>query len=173
PRDRQWSSGFRQLLDETIRHARDLTNEISPPLLYEIGLAPALEWLGEHYQELFGYRVAVRCRGSGRAVDPRVGFVVYMAVRELLMNAAKHARASRVAVEAHFAERGVTVTVRDDGAGFDPSRVPRSSFGLFNIREQLGRFRGRMTVGSRPGRGCRIRLSVPRPARAAKGKAAS
>ncbi len=157
---REWAEEFRRLLDESIRHARALTNEISPPLLYEIGLGPALEWLGEHYQELFGYRVVVRCRGSTRPADGRIEFVAYMAARELLMNAAKHARATQVAVDVQVSRQALAVAVRDDGAGFDPARIGRTSYGLFNIREQVRRFRGSVDIESRPGHGARIRITM-------------
>ncbi|HOF87449.1 MAG TPA: PAS domain S-box protein, partial [Armatimonadota bacterium] len=155
----------RALLASSIQSARTLTFELSPPVLYELGLIAALEWLGEQIQQRHGLRVAVGVAGHFRLVSDDHRALLFSIVRELLMNAVKHARASQVTISAEAQAGTITVAVTDDGVGFDPAAVEeqRSGYGLFSIRERLRHFGGTLTITSRPGAGTRVELAAPLP----------
>jgi PAS domain S-box-containing protein len=156
----------RDLIDETIRDTRTLTFELSPPVLYELGLGAALEWLGERLQQQHGLRVELA--GSPRSLKVRgdLGVLLFQTVRELLMNVVKHARASVATVTAELADGHVRISVQDDGVGFSTEALEgqdgeRGGFGLFNVREHLGQVGGQLEVDSRPGAGTRASIVVP------------
>ena len=98
--------------------------------------------------------------------------LVFRAVRELVTNIVKHAKATRAKVSLRSVRRMLEVGVEDNGQGFDTSRLGHHSasgggFGLFSIREQLERAGGNMRIDSTSGRGTRIMLTVPlQPAQA-------
>ena len=154
------------LLDQTIQSTRTLTFEISPPVLYDLGLEPALSWLCQQFQQKHGLRVEMTSEGGGPAVPDGIQITVFRSVQEFLLNAVKHARAAIVRV--HLARRQdvLRVEVHDDGAGFD---VPGASasmkgpggFGLFSIKERLKVLGGTLDISSSPGRGASFILSVP------------
>ncbi len=152
------------LLDKTIQYTRTLTCEISPPVLYELGLGPALEWLADQFRRKQGLAVETELAGDCRAVSPQLSIMVYQCVRELLTNAVKHARAERVRVDCRCGAELLTVEVADDGVGFEVGAAgvrSHDGFGLFSIRERVTYLGGRVDVVSAPGAGTRVRLEVP------------
>lgn len=154
---------IRDLLDRAIRYTRTLTAEISPPVLYELGLLPAVEWLADELRRKHDLPARVRGRGDLEDVDEATRVMLFVAVRELLLNAAKHARAQSVEVELEAVGDVIRAEVNDDGVGFDPSaHAHHDGFGLFSVAERIRSLGGTVEIDSAPGRGTRIRISVPR-----------
>ncbi|HNV03467.1 MAG TPA: sensor histidine kinase [Vicinamibacterales bacterium] len=155
------------LIKDIVNDTRSLTIDISPPILYELGLEPAVSWLGEHITRQSGLPVDVYGSGEGIELNEGVRVVVFRSIQELLINAVKHSGASRVSVRIsrHGAD-DVRVVVEDNGAGFvlpergwHPSAA--SGFGLFSLRERIGHLGGTVEIESGPGRGTRVVLTVP------------
>jgi len=166
---------IRGLVSGVISDTRTLTFELSPPVLYELGLSPALGWLAEQVGASTGLVVEFRegaCDVSGIGEELRV--LLYQSVRELLMNVYKHAGAQWVCVAVSGGEGRIAITVEDDGKGFDPDRAVERArdhmcFGLFSIRERLEYIGGSMAVSSAAGRGTKITLVAPADMQAAGG----
>jgi len=157
---------MRKLLDQTIRTTRSLTVEISPPVLYELGLVPAIQWLGDQFKSKHGLAIDVRAGDGGEQADEIVQITVFKAVREFLVNTVKHAGARRVTVDVSSGGDQLLVRYRDDGIGFDPAVVEglgtrTDAFGLFNVRERCEYLGGRVGFESNPGRGVDFRLELP------------
>ncbi len=155
-----------QRLQQTISYTRNLTFEVLPPVLYELGLKAALEWLAEHFQEKHRLRIRVRGDQPFKGLDRKLQFVLFMAARELLFNVVKHAGAGRVDIRLSRRGRTLRLAVSDNGRGFDPGAAGRRAtatkgYGLFGIRERLLYFSGRLIVDSAPGRGSRIIMEIP------------
>ena len=142
-----------------------MTFQISSPILYDLGLEAALEWLVEQTQEQHG--IAATCEGDGRPkpLDTDVSVVLYQATRELLINVTKHSRATKVSVATRRVGDSVTIRVEDDGAGFDPRAGTgphgSSGYGLFSVRERLAYLGGSVTIDSAPGQGTRVTMTAP------------
>ena len=153
-----------RLLDQTIRYTRDLTAEISPPVLYELGLAPALDWLAEHFGDKRRFPVRFSHTGRAQPLAEDLAVMLFTSARELLLNSLKHSGAPGAALELAWARGEVAVTVTDRGRGFDPARAadPRGdAFGLFSIRERFRTLGGAVTIDAAAGQGCRITLRAP------------
>lgn len=153
------------LLDQTIRYARNLTLEISPPALYELGLEAAVDGLAERFKRKHGLLVLVETDGT---MDPPGGDVLallYKSVQELLTNVAKHAGARRAVVHIERDGDFVRVAVEDDGCGFDAGSLGLAAaddhFGLFNIRERIHFLGGAVEIHSAPGKGTTVALMAP------------
>jgi signal transduction histidine kinase len=161
-------AGILRLVDQAINSARSLTFQISPPVLYELGLGAALEWLGEQLSAEHGVEVRVNAE---RAIDRLAGdtrVLLFQAIRELLVNAIKHAAPREVVVTANVEGDEAVVVVSDDGCGFDVARAETfaadaMTFGLFSIRERLEYLGGSIAVDSRPGSGTSVTLRTPVP----------
>jgi signal transduction histidine kinase len=156
----------RALVDDAIRYTRSLTFELSSPVLYELGLAPALEQLAERMQEKHGLTVSVADDGAAKPLDDKVKVVLFKAVRELLMNVVKHARARQARVVLRQAAGSVEILVEDDGVGFAALAAAAASpesggFGLFSIREGLRHCGGEFSIRSLGERGTRATLKAP------------
>jgi PAS domain S-box-containing protein len=153
----------RELLDATIHDARSLMFELSPPVLYELGFEPAVEWLAERFQERHGIPTSFEDDRAPKPLAADLRVFLFQAVQELLLNVAKHAQAKSVHLSVRRDGDQIVVGVEDDGIGCDPSRVaavgaPDAGFGLFNIRERLGLLGGRLEVESAAGAGTRAWL---------------
>ncbi len=154
------------LLNQTIRYTRDLTSQISPPVLYELGLSPALQWLGENFQIKHQVAVRVEAPAAHRHLADEVGATVFKSVHELLTNVVKHAGARSISVRLEVSASGLSVEVADDGSGFNVEALHTAEslgdhFGLFSIREQIRSLGGGTTIVSSPGRGTRVTLTLP------------
>lgn len=154
------------LIAEIIKSTRSLTFELSPPVLYELGLEAAVEWLVRQAREQRGLTAEFKDDRRAKPVDNDVRVLLFQAVRELLVNVAKHAHANKVKVSTRRVGDEIRVSVADDGVGFDTSRGSSQSytsggFGLFSIHERLGHIGGYLKVESTPGRGTRVSLVAP------------
>lgn len=152
------------LLDRTIRYTRDLTSDISPPVLYELGLAPALDWLAERFACKQHFRVAFRTGGTPLPVTEGLSVLLYTSAAELLFNAYKYSGEGGAELALLWEAGGVTLAVTDRGVGFDAAAArpaEADGFGLFSIRERLRDLGGTVDVQSAPGAGCRVTLQVP------------
>lgn len=157
---------IRQLLEKTIQDTRSLTFELSPPILYELGLEPAVEWLTEQFQEQYGMVIDFVNDKQFKPLDDDMRVLLFKAVRELLVNIFKHAKAQNIKVSIQRDGNDIRIEVEDDGVGFDTSGIRFSAsktggFGLFNMRERLEHLDGHLEVGSQPGDGSRVALVAP------------
>jgi signal transduction histidine kinase len=145
---------------------RSVTFELSPPVLYELGLVEAVDWLAERFSQQHGIQCVLDSDDAPKPMDDCVRVLLFHAIRELLMNVAKHARASHAKISISRDKDSIQVLVEDDGIGFKASRLDTSSdvrngFGLFNIRERINAVGGHMNIQSRTGNGTGVNLVAP------------
>ena len=153
------------LIEVTIREVRTLIFNLSSPLLYEVGLKAALEQMVEQFQDEHGILISLEDDELPKPIDIDGSVVLFQAVRELMLNVVKHARARHIRVSMNCRNNSIEITVQDDGAGFDVSRNAfrpgrRGGYGLFSIRERLEYLGGSLAVESLPGRGTRAALAL-------------
>lgn len=159
---------IRFLIDRSIESVRSLTFEISPPILYELGLEPALEWLSEKFQGDNGISIEFESDHEPRAIKQDVQILIFQVTRELLINVVKHSRANKVKVSVRTVRNCIQIDVVDDGLGFDTSENSLNwktirGYGLFSVRERLVSLGGEFVVTSKPNEGTHITIAVPIP----------
>ncbi|MBZ0156578.1 MAG: PAS domain S-box protein [Alphaproteobacteria bacterium] len=152
---------IRVLIEKTIQYTKTLTFELSPPILHELGFKAAMEWLCERMQKEHGISFAFREDGRTRSLDNDISILLFQAVRELLINVVKHAKAKSVQVSLLRDESSVRIIVEDDGVGFDASKMEKASFGFFSIRERVKHLGGTFIIDSKPGQGTKVTLTSP------------
>lgn len=156
-----------ELLEESITASRTLTVELSPPILYDRGLAAALNWLARWMQEKHGLRIDIEADERAEPAAEEERSLLFEIARELLLNSVKHAATDRAWVRmVRVADDQVELIVRDEGRGFDASRAIRgegtpSGFGLPSIRRRLELLGGEMDLDSAPGRGTTATVRAP------------
>lgn len=157
---------IRDHMGQAIKFTRSLTFELSPPILYELGLESALEWLTEQPGGQDSIRREFESDGTYKPINDGMRVLLFTAVRELLVNVVKHSGASRAKVTVRRVDGNISIHVSDNGNGFNASKrgyhiAEARGFGLFSIRERLHSFGGHMDVRSGIGRGTRIILLAP------------
>jgi PAS domain S-box-containing protein len=157
---------IRIVLDQSLKDTRSLIQDLCPQVLYELGLEAAIDWLAEQTQEKYGLCCVTEISRMRRPIREDRRVILFQAVRELLVNVAKHARATEAKVILQGDRARVRIQVADDGCGFDPSllTLPNSTgrgFGLFSIRERIALLGGELEIDSAPGQGTRATVTMP------------
>jgi signal transduction histidine kinase len=153
-----------RLVDDAVEHVRNLSQDLRPTVLDDLGLLPALVSSFGRYTADTGIRVTFEHRGIERQrFMTDVETAAYRIVQEALTNVARHAETKSVHVRAWADEKQLGVSVEDSGKGFDvEAALLRSrTRGLAGMRERAALLQGQLTVDSIPGAGCRITAELP------------
>jgi signal transduction histidine kinase len=157
-----------ELSAETGRQIARLARDLRPSVLDDLGLVPALRTCAREFSDRIGVEVDLSASGDIPRLSRDAETTIFRIVQEALTNVAKHARASRVWIELGADQRRLTVSVRDDGRGFEAPTAaaePRDGgsggLGLAGIRERAGLLEGSVEISSAPGQGTRLVATVP------------
>ena len=151
-----------QKLIETGTEIRQLSHDLHPPLLQEAGLPKAVHAYCEQFSAASGIPIACDADESVGALSRGAALALFRIVQEALGNAAKHAAAKRIAVRLNRSDSVVSLTVLDDGVGFDRGRLAsEGGMGLILMRERASQLNGTFDFHTTPGRGTTIRVVIP------------
>jgi signal transduction histidine kinase len=151
-----------QLLRTTIADIRSIAMDLRPPVLDDLGVASALEWLSREFGETYSHiGVHTRIDVTDTDIPPHLATTVFRCAQELLNNVAKHSKAHHVSVTLSRDTSKVTLIVCDDGVGL-PNASASGSFGtghgLRNLRERAQMTGGTLTLSADQGCGTLARL---------------
>jgi len=152
------------LVNELMTRVRDMSLDLRPAMLDDLGLLPALLWLFERYTAQTNVQVDFRHTGlEGQRFAPAVETAAYRIVQEALTNVARHAGVSKVTVRAWADADALNVQVEDRGAGFDPALVAEraTTSGLAGMRERATLLGGDLMIESVPGQGTLVMARLP------------
>lgn len=149
------------LIEQTIKETRTLTFELSPPILYELGLSQAIKWLIDQFREKHGINIIFIDDNQNKPFDNNTRFFIFQSIRELLMNVVKHAQATHAKIVLKNHNNSLHITLEDDGVGFSSPPINHDGYGLFNIRERMNHIKGEFEIKSVPGQGTRVTLVTP------------
>jgi two-component system NarL family sensor kinase len=150
---------------EALGETRRVVHDLRAGALLDKRLPQALRDLGATYQQTYGVRVTVTCTGAAGRLSPHLEAGLFRVVQEALTNAVRHAAPSLVRVRLAVGADAVTLSVRDNGRGFDAGTPPvqgdSGGFGLQGMRERLKLLGGTLVIESGAGAGTRILATVP------------
>lgn len=155
-----------QWLKQCIDTTRQLTVDLSPPILKNEGLADALEWLQPQMERLYGLTIVINAEHNFRVADADLRALLFQVVRELLFNVAKHAGVNRVVVTLEQEDTRLVIHVMDGGRGFELAEIgerqqQKGGFGLFSVQERLRLVGGRLEVRTKVGAGTHVIVHAP------------
>ena len=151
-------------LTQSLNEVRRISHRLRPAMLDELGLPAALELLAREANDAGATPVELRVGGAAMPLPEEVKTALFRVSQEALANVAKHARARRVELNLDFAPAGVTLTIVDDGRGFEVDAIqldPNRGIGLRNMRERLASIGGTFEVHATPGAGTLLLAKVP------------
>lgn len=153
-----------ELLDRIEAELRRLSHELTPAILKDFGLAPALKYLAEGVSRRSGLRIVIE-EPPERRLPETIEVALYRVAQESLTNAVKHARATKVTIRFRHEAATICCHIRDDGVGFDAqlteTPIGERGFGLIGIRERAGSLGGALEINSTPGAGTELVISIP------------
>ena len=151
------------LLGKLSSRVRDLSMDLCPPMLDELGLLPTLLWHFERYHAQTGVRVDFQHSGPVGRFASKVETAAFRIVQEALTNVARHARVQEVSVSLEAHPDRIELRVEDRGVGFRPeSAWTEAASGLTGMRERARLVGGRFRIDSAPGAGTRLTAELPR-----------
>jgi signal transduction histidine kinase len=153
----------RRMLRYTRTEARRSVWDLRSRVLQKDGLVAALRGLADAANAKAGPRVEVRVSGIAGPLPPRVDFHFLRISQEAVTNAIKHSKASSITILLEHDASHASLSIQDDGSGFDPSATassdPEPHFGLLGMRERAARIGATLEITSSPGHGCTVRVT--------------
>jgi len=155
------------LILQALKASRNLSAELSPPVLFQHGLSEAFKWLARWMKKTHALEVYIHVDEGGYPVEEAVKVLLFQSVRELLFNVKKHAHTSCARVAMSRMDGRIKLVVSDTGTGFDTQTAWQvdaetdKGFGLFSVRERLVLLQGTFDIESSPGCGTTVALTAP------------
>jgi signal transduction histidine kinase len=154
------------LVDDTLQQVRQLSLDLRPPQLDDLGIAAALRALLERILAPVGLAFEVEARPPNLKLPDPIAVACYRITQESLTNVLRHAKASRVDVQLESGAAGTRLVVADDGVGFDREHVnrrvqKRESTGLLGMEERARLANGRLSIDAGPEGGTRVTVVFP------------
>ncbi|HEY33234.1 MAG TPA: GAF domain-containing sensor histidine kinase [Dehalococcoidia bacterium] len=157
---------IRQRISQISDGVRRFSQDLRPSLLDDLGLLPALEWLTSDLSNLSGIEIEMNVLGLVYRFPPETELVLFRIVQEALRNMWKHSHATRAWVTVEFKDDTVTITIKDDGIGFElPGRIEdlavAGKLGLAGMQERAQLIGARLRIQSEPGMGTTVTTELP------------
>ncbi|MGB8347972.1 MAG: ATP-binding protein [Ktedonobacteraceae bacterium] len=156
----------RKLAHQTLRAIRNLSIDLRPSALDDLGLLPAMRWYIKEYQQKCGIAVDLRTSGFKARLPTEVETALYRIMQEALTNTARHSKAHKVKVTMKEDSQAIHVLIRDDGEGFNVDSVMKNPYqdrglGLVGMNERAVLLNGTLNITSEIGRGTTIKVDIP------------
>jgi PAS domain S-box-containing protein len=153
-------------ISKALENSRKITYELSPPVLYQLGIVDALDWFAEDIQEKYGFEFKFNSNVDALKIDEFKSILIFRCVQETVTNAIKHAKATLMSIEFIKDEKGVTIFIKDNGTGFDTKKLKQvntsgSGFGLFAVQERIRNMKGSFSISSKINAGTVVKIYVP------------
>jgi two-component system sensor histidine kinase UhpB len=153
---------LKSMIDETIKTVRKIAGDLRPSMLDDLGLEAAIEWHLKEFEKRTG--VAAHYNGLQEELFLPMSFKtgLFRIIQESLTNVTRYAKAKNVFVRLKKESGMVSLTIHDDGVGFDMEKISgKKTFGIVGMRERTAMMRGRYSIHSQPGTGTAIKVIVP------------
>jgi len=155
-----------EMVERVLEQVHDLSLNLRPSMLDDLGLEPALRWYTERQAALAGLQAEVRVEPLAQRLDPMIETECFRVAQEALTNVVKHAKARTVIVELTRNDQQLHLSVRDDGVGFDVAclrekAVRGTSLGLLSMEERATLAGGGLQYHASPGEGTEVHAWFP------------
>lgn len=153
------------IVEEALKQVRELSLELRPSLLDDLGLVAALRWYVARYNLRSGITAEVACESDISGIPHEVSTVCFRIAQEALTNSARHSRATKASVEVQKRNGDLRLAIQDNGIGFDSELflhgMPSFALGLRGMQERVLTVNGRIEINSKVGKGTEVVVFVP------------
>jgi two-component system NarL family sensor kinase len=150
------------MIDHSIKELRHVSHNLMPETLVKFGLSAALKDFSDFINQSNAIKAIFQQVGTERRLDANAELLIYRIVNELINNALKHANASEIIIQIHFESQMLTLTIEDNGKGFDKEILKVSKgLGWANIKSRVDYLGGTLDVNTSPGQGTAISITIP------------
>jgi PAS domain S-box-containing protein len=153
-------------ISEALKNSRKITYELSPPVLYQLGIIDALNWLLDEIEATHKVKCKLHSNVTTIKLDDVKSILLYRSIQEVINNAIKYASASLITLDLKKKDCRLDIIVTDNGVGFNSSVLNShdhsgSGFGLFAVRERIRNIQGKFTITSEINTGTTVNFFIP------------
>lgn len=160
PEQRRILESAAYAIDESIRSVREISNNMSPHVLNDFGLARGVQNFINKCASMHTEQIRFKTNLQEERFDKDIEVILYRVICELINNSLKHAACHEMELELLGQEDELVVNYRDDGRGFDPEAMAECGMGLSNIQSRIDSLGGKLLVESRRGAGMQARVRI-------------
>jgi PAS domain S-box-containing protein len=155
------------LIRKLLAQVHEMTLDLRPHMLDDLGLLPTVKWFAERFSKNLNVAVRLTEKNWSEPVETNLALSLFRIIQEGLTNAAKHARAKKIRIHLSQDRNNIEALIEDDGCGFDPAKVEQErrrkhGVGFLGMKERAAYLNGKCLIDSRPGRGTRIHVILPK-----------
>lgn len=154
--------GIRDKLDGMVEFVRRIASDLRPPVLDRMGLVSAVELLARNIERNSHVVIDVESGELNDNLDWLIPITLYRIVQESLTNIIRHSGATEVRIQFDTAGEEIILTVEDNGCGIEHTNEQRETLGIIGMQERARLVNGIFSIKSKPGRGTRVRVAIPR-----------
>jgi signal transduction histidine kinase len=163
--DKDYETLFNSI-ESSINELKEIIYNLKPKNLEEIGLGPSLKMLTKRISDETGIKGTIDIYGPEERLSKKLELTLYRLTQEALSNIVKHSRAKEFNIQMMNNKDIIKLLISDDGVGFDPTNIKKKSnssgFGLLNMQERIGTYKGRLKIDSSDGSGTVIITEIPK-----------
>ena len=153
-------------ISNALENSRKITYELSPPVLYQLGIVDALDWYAEETENKYGIKFKFNSNVDAVKLSDFKSILIFRCIQEAVTNTIKYAEASLITLELIKDKNAVDILFTDNGKGFDTtvlkaSGSSNSGFGLFAVNERIRSMNGTITIKSEIKVGTKIKIYIP------------
>ena len=157
---------LKMLADQTLEQIRELSFNLRPAMLDDLGLVPTLRWYIKRYEKRVNISVTLEVSGLKERLSADIETALYRIFQEALTNVTRHAQATHIHLVIRHRKSIMIAQIRDDGCGFDLRQVlnheaPKYGTGLLGMRERTVLLGGTFKIQSEPGAGTQVSIEIP------------
>ena len=154
---------------EALENSRKITSELSPPILYQLGIIEALYWLLENIENKHNIECKINHDIDELQLDDVKSILLYRSIQELINNILKYAKATLIVINLSTNKDGLEIEIKDNGVGFDITKLNNfytrrengSGFGLFTVKERIRNIDGNFKISSEINKGTTVIIFIP------------
>ena len=153
-------------ISEALDNSRKISNELSPPILYQLGIIDTMYWLVHKIKKQYNIQVDFSTNVESIELSNTELVFIYRSIQELITNIVKHAKATHIRIDFTLSSSILEMEISDNGKGFDTSNLKHkyfksSGFGLFAVKERIQNLKGTFSIESSIKKGTKIFISIP------------
>ncbi len=148
------------VIDESVKFVRNLASELRPSILDDLGLIPALEWHCHEFEKRHNIKVEFHSEVQEPNINSVIATGLFRMFQESLTNVARHSNATKVVASLRSVNDEISLSIMDNGKGFDTSLTSKKTLGLLGMKERAAMLGGKMEIISEPGKGTTILITV-------------
>ena len=150
------------LINESIQRIKEVSADLSPSILFDLGVVPAFQWMLKNFQDQSGIIYSFNHDNNEFMIDSKLSLVLYRILQESLTNIVRHSNASKIKISLHLTKNIIELIINDNGIGIDEEKLNSfNSLGIIGIKERVRAVNGRVSIKGVKGIGTTIIIDIP------------